>query len=296
MQVARLPHQSSYADDPTLCDRIFDLLVTWIPELRAMRARAERLRWRWEDVSTPFVHERNGRILSHVGVLEETWVCHGEERRVGGIHAVCTLESERRRGLFGVLMEEALAHCDERYATLELSTESPQYYRPFGFRIVPEYDFRARVESNGGRDGFRPLDLTSPDDLDRLDALLESRVPVSRSFGVVREKAVFKFNEGSGGRLRYCEALDLLAVMSIEESSRLVLEDLVARELPDLATLLSWVREPVREVLFCFNPEHLDADARATPSEGGDVLMVRGEFPFGGEDMPVGMLAPPARH
>ncbi len=294
--MANLPHRRAYADDPTLCDRIFDLLVTWIPELRPMRERAERLRWRWEDVSTPFVHERDGKIISHVGVLEEIWVCHGEERRVGGIHAVCTLESERRRGLYGQLMEEVLAHCEERYATIELSTQNPEYYEPFGFRRVPEYRFLAQVESNGGRDGFRALDLASPDDLDLLDALLESRVPVSRSLGVVREKNVFKFNEGSGRNLRYCDALGVLAVMSVDETGRLELNDLVAQELPDLATLLSLVREPVREVRFHFNPEHLDANAQAQRTDDGDVLMVRGEFPFGGEDMPVGMIAPPARH
>jgi predicted N-acetyltransferase YhbS len=291
--VANLPHRRTYADDPTLCDRIFDLLVTWIPELRPMRERAEKLRWRWEDVSTPFVHERDGKIVSHVGVLEEIWVCHGEERRVGGIHAVCTLESERRRGLYRQLMDEVLAHCEERYATLELSTENPEYYEPFGFRQVPEYRFVTRVESNGGRDGLRALDLLSPDDLDLLDALLESRAPVSQSLGVVREKDVFKFNQGSGRDLRYCEALDALVVMSVDEG-RLELNDLVARELPDLATLLSFVREPVREVLFHFNPEHLDASAEAERTQDGDVLMVRGEFPFGGGDLPIGMLAPPA--
>jgi GNAT superfamily N-acetyltransferase len=293
--VTRLPHRRSYADDLGLCDRVFDLLVTWIPALRPMRDRAERLRWRWQDVSTPFVHERDGRVISHVGVLEQTWTLGGVERRMGGIHAVCTLASERRQGLYRILMEEVLAHCDARYPTVELSTEHPEYYEPFGFRRVPEHRFRAPVDWRGGGRGFRPMDLSGPD-AGLLVRLLEARAPVSRSFGVVRESAVFKFNQGSGANLHYCEALDLVAVMSRRDDGTLELYDLVARELPSLAALLARIDEPVREVLFHFNPEHLEAGATPEPTSGEDVLMVRGEFPFGGPEIPLGMIPPPARH
>ena len=289
-------HRRSYADDETLCDRVFDLLHTWIPELCDMRRRAERLRWRWQDVSTPFVHERDGRVISHVGVLEMNLVCHGEVRRVGGLHAVCTLAGERRRGLFRGLMEGVLDHCDQHYQTLELSTEHPEYYEPFGFRRIPELRFVVDVESPGGRDGFRPLRLDEVRDLDRLDELLRQRVPVSRSLAVVDELDVFKFNQGTGANLHYCEELDLLAVMSRGDDGQLVIEDLVTRELPDLTTLLALVVEPVRQTVFHFNPEHLSVDARPIRVED-DHFMVRGEFPYGdSNELPQGMLAPPARH
>ena len=293
--MTNLAHRRDYADDPSLCDRVFDLLDTWIPALRGMRDRAERLHWRWEDVSTPFVQERGSRVVSHVGVLEQTWVIDGEERLLGGIHAVCTLESERRKGLYRVLMEELLAHCDERYATLELSTENPEYYEPFGFRRVPEYRFRTRVGSPGGTTGFRPLALGGSD-VELLERLLESRVPISRSFSVVAETAVFKFNEGNGQRLHYCEELDLIAVMSIDAQGALELNDLVAPRIPSLASLLARIASPVREVVFHFNPEQLEVDATAERAPDGDVLMVRGEFPFVGTRIPPGMIPPSSRH
>jgi predicted N-acetyltransferase YhbS len=294
------PHRRSFADDPALCDQVFDLLHTWLPALPRMRKRAERLRWRWEDVSTPFVHEQDGRVISHVGVLEMNLVCHGETRRVGGIHAVCTLEAERRRGLFRVLIEEALAHCEERYETVELSTENPEYYEPFGFRSVPEFRFLAEVGSPPGRNGFRRLRLDDAADLDRLEDLLRHRVPVSRTLSVASELDVFKFNEGSGDRLYLCEELELVAVISRADSEtgpgQLVIDDLVAPELPELGEILARWPEPVREVCFHFCPEHLDVVARPEAVQD-DVFMVRGEFPYGdSEELPKGRLAPPARH
>ena len=57
----------SYASDATLCDRVFDLLDTWLPGLRERRRRAEALHWRWEECSTPFVKERDGRVVALLG-------------------------------------------------------------------------------------------------------------------------------------------------------------------------------------------------------------------------------------
>jgi GNAT superfamily N-acetyltransferase len=262
-----------------------------------MRRRAEGLRWRWEATSTPFVHERAGRILSHVGVLETRVHCLGEERRVGGVHAVCTLASERRRGLYRVLMEEVLAHCDERYETIELCTEHPEYYEPFGFRVIPEHRFVLRCDRARGHGAFRPLDLAAPADLDLLDRLLDEREPVSHVLGV-REKNVFKFNASAFGPpgLQYCQDLDLLAVMR-REGRRLELNDLVARRMPTLADLLDALALPLEKITFHFRPDRLGIEATPEPTRyGGDVFMVRGRFPFGPEPVPELMLPPPARH
>jgi GNAT superfamily N-acetyltransferase len=291
-----LPHRRAYSADPGLCDRVFDLLVTWIPQLRPMRDAAAKLDWRWEDCSTPFVVEREGRVTSHVGVLEQTWVMGGVERRMGGIHAVCTLESERRQGLYRVLMEEVLAHCEARYETIELSTENPEYYEPFGFRIVPEHRFVARVDAPAGPAGFRKLDLTEEEDAQRLQRLLASRSLLSTSFGVVRETQVFKFNEAASDGLLYCEELDVIVSADHKDDGTLELNDVVAAEMPRLRDLLARARRPVGDVIFHFNPEHLDVEARPERTTDGDCLMVRGEFPYHDGPVPLGMIPPTSRH
>ena len=119
-------HRRSYADEPGLCDRVFELLDTWIPALSSKRhTAAAALGSRWEDCSIPFVQERDGRLLAHVGLLDTRLRCGSEVLEVGGVHAVYTRPEEGRRGLYRELIEEVLALCDERYPAVKLSTEHP---------------------------------------------------------------------------------------------------------------------------------------------------------------------------
>jgi GNAT superfamily N-acetyltransferase len=290
--VKRRPYQRSYAADADLSDAVFGLLDTWLPSIRALAERARRLGWAWERVSTPFVYVEDGALLAHVGVLEMPLFWMGAAQRVGGIHAVCTHPEHRRRGLFRRLMEDALRYCDERYETLELTTEHPEYYEPFGFRVVPEHRFIAEVGSRGGRSGLRPLDLASPRDLGLLDRLLEQRQPVSRLLGVVNEQACFKFSQAES-ELLYAEALNVVVPLNFRDG-RLELYDVVGPRVPVLAALLEEIDRPIDEVAIHFSPDRLDVRARAEPAppEFGR-LMVRGPFPPEGSDF---MLPPPARH
>jgi predicted N-acetyltransferase YhbS len=290
MSTARF--RRSYADDADLGDRIFDLLETWFKGIGNRRRAAAQLGSLWDDCSTPFVREKNGRIVSHVGLLEMPYVIKGERRQLGGVHAVCTLESERRQGHFRRIMEELLEFCDGRFETLVLGTENPEYYEPFGFRVIPEHRFVASVSSPGGGDGFRPIDATRRSDLELLDRLLSERAPVSKLVGVVDEHNVFKFSQGTEG-LYYSQALDCFAVFAIE-GARLVLSDVVARELPSLEVLLSQLAPPVEEVEFHFSPDGFDVDARPELFRfDRDCYMVRGPFAAEGEAF---MVPPPARH
>jgi predicted N-acetyltransferase YhbS len=281
-----------YADDPTLGDRIFDLLETCFAGIGKRRRVAAQLGSRWEHCSTPFVCEKRGRIVSHVGLLEMSYVIKGERLRLGGVHAVCTLESERRQGHYGRIMEELLEFCEGRFETLELTTEHPEYYEPFGFRVIPEHRFIASVPCVAGGGGFRPIDATRKSDVDLLDRLLSERTPVSNLVGVVDERDVFKFSQGTED-VHYSEALDCLAAFEIE-GSRLVLNDVVARQLPALDTLVSQVPRPVEEVELRFSPDRLEVDGRPELFRfDGDYYMVRGPFPAEGEAF---MVPPPARH
>jgi GNAT superfamily N-acetyltransferase len=286
------PYLRSYAADPTLHDAVFGLLDTWLPSIRRLAAQARRLGWSWEEVSTPFACFESGVLLAHVGLLEMPVLWMGEERRVGGIHAVCTHPDHRRRGLYRAVMQDVLRYCDARYATLQLTTDEPRYYEPFGFRVVPERLFVAEVRSPGGRAGLRRLELGSASDAALLDRLLEERQPVSRVVGVVREKACFKFTQAAS-ELFYAERLDAIIPMRLE-GGRLALYDVVAPRVPPLRALLSEIDRPVAEVAIHFSPDRLEVEARTepVPREHGR-FMVRGPFPAEGSDF---MVPPPARH
>jgi predicted N-acetyltransferase YhbS len=276
----------SFSDNPALSERLFDLLDTVFPGVRQVAQNARALGAPWESVSTPFIHFEQGRAIAHVGVIELSLVLLGRTVTVGSIHGVATHPEARRRGHFRRLMEEVLQYCAGRYETLMLTTEHPEYFAPFGFRVVKEHLFTVKCDSAGGSDGFRLLDTSQTGDIALLHRLLETRQAVSQVVGAVNEKAVFCFNEGSRP-LHYAADLDVIACLELEEG-RLKLFDIVGPKIPPLARVLERIPQRLDEAAICFSADQLAVEAEATPyvldHDGPSYLMVRG--PFAAEGQP----------
>lgn len=125
------------------------------------------------------------------------------------------------------------------------------------------------------------LNLQTPGDRHILQRLLHEREAVSNILGVVKEKAVFCFNEGSQP-LHYAEDLDLIVVMDIE-NTRLKLFDIVWSQPCRLVDILVHISQPIDEVVFYFSPDRLDVKAQPFAHVlDGTWLMARG--PFSGEN------------
>jgi len=278
--------KGSFSEDPHLGGALFDLLDSVFPGLREGAERARVLGARWESVSTPFVHLEDDRVVSHVGVIELPLVVLGQTVPVGSIHAVATDREHRRRGHYRSLIEEALKSCAGRYGTVVLTTAYPKYFEPFGFRHIPEHLFSVRCYWPGGGGGMRLFNPDDEADAGLLSRLLESRAPVSRVVGVVKEKAVFCFNEGRRP-LYYAKDLDAIVCLEIE-GTRLKLFDVVAPRLPTLRALLEKIPQPIEEVAMHFAADRFVSDADVTPylldHDGPSYLMVRG--PFAAEGQP----------
>jgi predicted N-acetyltransferase YhbS len=276
----------TFSDDAALSRQLFDLLDTVFPGVRQMAQTARGMGAPWESVSTPFVCFEAGQVVSHVGVIELSLVLLGRIVKVGTLHGVATHPQYRRRGYYRHLMEEVLQYCASRYETLILTTEHPEYFAAFGFRVVSERLFTVRCDSTGRREGFRRLNTHETSDLAVLHRLLETREPVSQVVGVVNEKAVFCFNEGSRP-LYYGADLDVVACLELVEG-RLKLFDLVGPKVPSLAAVLERIPQRLREVTICFSADRLAVNAAAAPyvfdHDGPSYLMVRG--PFAAEDRP----------
>jgi hypothetical protein len=222
-------------------------------------------------------------VVSHVGVIELSLVVMGQPLTVGSIHGVATHPDHRRRGYYAGLMNEVLDYCSRRYETLILTTEHPEYFEPFGFRVIQESEFRIRCGRQGASGRVRRLETRDERDIALLHRLLETREPVSEVVGVVREKAVFCFNEG-WRPLHYVEDLDVVLCIELE-GARLKLFDIAGPRIPTLASLLEKLPEPVDEVVICFAgdrvaPEAIPA-AAVLDHDGPSYLMVNG--PFGAE-------------
>lgn len=285
-RVAKQTVQQSFVKNPTLSERLFDLLDTVFPGLRQVADNARALGAPWESVSTPFIIREGTRVLSHVGVIELSLIVLGEKVTVGSIHGVATHPDYRRRSYFRQVIEEALQYCGQRYATQILTTEHPEYFQPFGFRVVQEHGFTIRLQSVGRRNGLRSLDPHDTQDSVLLHRLLETRAPVSQIVGVVNEKAVFCFNEGSRP-LYYAEDLDVMLCLEQEEA-HLTLFDVVGPQIPSLLAIVQSMSQPIEEVSLCFSPDRLAVQAEAKPylfeHDGPSYFMVRG--PFAAEGYP----------
>lgn len=275
--------QRSFSQDPTLSDRLFNLLETTFPGISGTAESGRTLGASWEAASTPFIRFHDDLAVTHVGVLKIPMRLMGKTVTVGGIHAVCTRPDFRRRGYYREVMEEVLDYCANRYDTLILTTAQSELYEPFGFRVVGEHIFITKCDEAGSSDRFRLLNTSDPNDLKLLHRLLETREPVSNIVGIVNEKAVFCFNEGSSP-LYYAQDLDLIVVMEIE-NTQLKLFDLVGTRICTLEAILERIPQRIEEVVIYFSPDRLGVDAQAFSHklDGDSLLMVRGSFAAEGE-------------
>ena len=270
----------SFSDNPNLSTQVFDLLDVVFPGVRQAARKARALGAAWESVSSPFVRFEDGRIVCHVGVIALSLVVLGQIVKVGSLHAVATHPELRRRGYYRDIMQEVFEYCHARYETLILTTQHPEYFESFGFRVIQEHVFRLPVETTGGKDSLQEINLSDTNSIALLHRLLETRQPVSNVVGVVNEKAVFCFNEG-GKPLHYIPDLDVLLCLELE-GRRLTLFDVVGPRLPSLAAILDHLPYPLEEVCLCFSPDRLTDAAEPTSyifDHGVPTyLMVRGPF------------------
>lgn len=270
----------SFSKDLSLSARLFDLLDVVFPGIKQVASNARAMGASWESVSTPFICFEGEQAISHVGVIELPLVLLGRQVKVGSIHGVATQPHYRGRGYFRQAIESALHYADSRYETLILTTEHPEYFQPFGFRVVSEHLFRFKPDSKEGRDQMRLLDTGNASDIELLHRLLETREPVSNVVGVSSEKGVFCFNEGSRP-LYYIRELDIMVCLEIE-GRQLRLFDIVGPNVPSLAALLERVPYSFEEVLINFSPDKLSIEAEPIfhlfDHDGPSYFMARGPF------------------
>jgi hypothetical protein len=169
--------------------------------------------------------------------------------------------------------------CENRYQTLVLTTSQPFLYEPFGFRVMPECRFTGLLPGAPAGQGLRKLDFGRARDVALLRRALTERAAVSLTLGVVREQAVFAFNEARRP-LHYSDRLDVVLSLEIEGAT-LRLFDVVGKNLPGLSEIVEMVPAPIERVEVYFCPDRLGGDLTAESHVlgGDDLLMVRGSFP-----------------
>jgi predicted N-acetyltransferase YhbS len=80
-----------------------------------------------------FVMEKNGSLVSHVGLFPIRITADGVEMEIGGIGGVATLPEERGQGHMHTLMEHVILHMQERKTPLSALWGVRQRYLPYGY-------------------------------------------------------------------------------------------------------------------------------------------------------------------
>lgn len=263
---------------------------TW-PGISASIAHAGSLGWFWGEVTTPFVSERGGEPVAHVGVLRVELVLRGERVRAAGVHAVCCRPTRRGEGHMRAAMEAALAHIDALGLPAILVCEEPGIYERFGFARVEELrSWFPRPEITAGRPGRR-LDAARPADVAALRAGLRNRAAVSERFAVVDPGWLFGLcellNSESLRRVRRVEELGVWVVCEVRDRV-LELLDVVGPVIPPLEALAPHLPSGFDRVRVHFPPDLLGVPDSVEPMPADDVLMVRGPL-----DLRGGICLPP---
>lgn len=234
---------------------IFNLLDESFPGINANILRCEKLGFTWK--SKPFFKEENEKGLSHVGFLEYPILVDGKVHKVGALHAVCTQQACRGRGLASMLIQEALRWAEKQYEIVVLFTDIPEFYEKLSFRRIQEHRFLLPCKR---RKGSLPLRaVTSPEDNGPFSRSFQTRAPTSNRLWMKDEGSIASFNalfatQPHFWSLHYSPFID--GFISFElKGKTLHLYDIISYPIPSLETILNHLPEAIEEIYFYFSPD-----------------------------------------
>lgn len=171
-------------------EAFLNLLEESFPGIKANIVRCEGLGFPWK--SKPFFKEENGELLSHVGFLEYPISVDGKVHKAGALHAICTKQAFRGRGLASELIQEALSWAKTQYEFVILFTEIPKFYEKLSFQCIQEYRFHLACKRPKGSHSLMPV--VSPQDNELFLNCFRNRAPTSNRLWMKDEGKIASFN------------------------------------------------------------------------------------------------------
>lgn len=273
--------KANYATDPTLYERCLSTMDTIFPGVKKMADQGRTRNSYWDKTSTPFIVEKGNEVVAHVGLLPFEVVVEGKTFHATAVHGIYTIETERRKGLFKQLMNEALVHIKQHYDFSFLFTDQPWLYEPFGFRIVPEQEFMLKMfQKDISTSKLRKLDLENPLDLSLMQSLYLRRLPISNRFGIVNETVVSTLN-ASHLPVYYLESDDVLVVYDVKDQT-LWLKDIVFNKPVSLQVIINAIPESFSKVILQFCPDQFsEHDFVAIEAHTDGIIMISEDYDVG---------------
>ncbi|MBA2727130.1 MAG: GNAT family N-acetyltransferase [Parachlamydiaceae bacterium] len=232
-----------------------NLLDESFPGIKANIIRWEALGFSWSSV--PFLKEKNGKYVSHVGFLEYPLLIDGRQSNVGALHAICTEITHRNLGLASTLIQEVLKWANDRYEFVVLFTEIPQFYEKLSFKYIQEYRFQLPCQHTKGSQSLTAV--ISPKDNPLFMRMFKERAPVSNHVWMKDDGMITSFNAlfatyPTYWSLHYSSSIDGFISYLLEDKT-LHLFDIIASKIPSLDLLLDHFPTSIDKIYFyCYTP------------------------------------------
>ncbi len=227
--------------------------------------------------------DKEGNCVANASAINVPLFLSGKPVKAMGIQSVATRPTYRHRGLSRDLLDRALAWCDAQADLVLLHTSIPDFYLPFGFRIVQEHFFVGKPQEAVGEACSYKLSWESKKDRDLLRDMLLKRSPISSIASICGLPGMFVLNAmGTEGlSLYHLPSLQVIVALRHKEGGTLCLLDVVGQKMPTLSQILSALDCAPQKIETHFSPDLLGWNGTETPCQKKNVLMVRGNFDVG---------------
>ncbi|MBB2795331.1 UNVERIFIED_ORG: GNAT superfamily N-acetyltransferase [Rhizobium pisi] len=250
-----------------------------------------------DPTSMPFGwFDADGELAANLSAFALPFVLNGRIVHAAGLQSGAVRPPWRGRGLYRDLTVKALDWCERQgFEAVILYTDKPSLYEPYGFRAMPLHRYVGTAPTPEiDATLARPLLPANADDLALLQLLLKARSPVSTTFSVTTNAAMFLINTqlDPDVRISFLEDCRGAIAWKLDGTGRFSLLDVVAAEIPSLAAILGGLDIASAAVEVLFRPDKLGWTGTPQPFESGTTLMLRGL----GDDAPhfPAMLSPMA--
>lgn len=257
-----------------------NLLEDSFPGMKINIERCETLGFRWE--SRPFLKEEKGEIVSHVGLLDYPIFIEGQNYRAAALHAICTKDTHRGKGLASELIQEALAWAKDFYEFVVLFSEIPNFYEKLSFHYIQESRFYFACRRSKGSQSLRPLIFPKDNALFRES--FRERVPITNHLWNKDNGGIASFNTLFATypvywSLYYSPSINGILSFLVKDKM-LHLFDIIAHKIPSLDLILDHLPSGIEGIYFYFSPDCLTNAAVYEPYlyDKGH-LMISGNWP-----------------
>lgn len=270
--------QVDYAKDSALFNRVVSLIDEVFPGAKQMIAYGDALGAHWSKASIPFVVEKKGNIIAHLGIVPMTVSLPNKTHHIAALHGICVKKAYRRQGYFRLLMTEALAYIQENFDSSLLFTHDPHYYQGFGYQVVPQSDFAITVNHEGNQSSdLRRLYLEQPEDLALFRRIYASNETHS-CFLPVQHEILFILNS-QDMKLYYSHTLD--AIIALKENKKLYIQAVIGTSALSFKEVLAQLPPKCHEVILQFYPstDFVDLPYKLIPAKTDGHCMITANFP-----------------